>query len=401
MGDRNRLKGRIILRFIKIMLLVSIAEYFVMTFINALIMPFIRNVFFAGMDIEDLKVGGVIVIFLGILTAILIRLAEYVLPSQIHFLADAAYSRIYATIQAVLYRGKTQVGLSGMGIKEKIMLSVFAAGFFITVILPFILGALYFARVVMKEFGAVEEAEREKEKEVMRMRNLMLTDIAHDLRTPMTTVSGYARALSDGLVPEDKKEEYLEAIRSKTARMDELIGLLFDYTKLENEGFKLNLKKTDICELVRECTAGLYTDIEAAGMDVDVDIPEERIEVKADALQLSRVISNLITNAIRHNDSGCKIGVFIKRDGTKLRVMVADTGKAIDEETSAHLFDPFYTGDASRSSKGGTGLGLSIAAKVTDLHGYTLRLKQRPDMARYGLSREYVKAFIITIKDVS
>ena len=118
------------------MLLVSIAEYFVMTFINALIMPFIRNVFFAGMDIEDLKVGGVIVIFLGILTAILIRLAEYVLPSQIHFLADAAYSRIYATIQAVLYRGKTQVGLSGMGIKEKIMLSVFAAGFFIIVILP-------------------------------------------------------------------------------------------------------------------------------------------------------------------------------------------------------------------------------------------------------------------------
>ena len=397
MGDRSRLKGRIILRFIKIMILVSIAEYFVMTFINVLIMPFIRSVFFAGMDIADLKVGGVIVIFLGILIALIIRLIEYVLPSQIHFLADAAYARIYSTIQEVLYRGKSWVGLSGMGLKEKIMLSVFAAGFFLIVILPFIIGALYFTRVIMKEFGAVEEAERNKEHERIRMRNLMLTDIAHDLRTPMTTVSGYAKALSDGIVPEDKKEEYLEAIRNKTARMDELIGLLFDYTKLENEDYKLDLRKADICELVRECAAGAYTDIEDAGMEVDINIPEEYYEIRADKAQLSRVITNLIINAVRHNDAGTKIGVFVKRDGTRIRVMVADTGKMIDKEISEHLFEPFYTGDASRSSKGGTGLGLSIASKVANLHGYKLKLRQRPDIARYNLPPEYTKAFIITI----
>lgn len=400
MGDRSRLKGRIILRFVKIMLLVSIAEYLVMTIINAFVMPFVRAVFFVGMDIEDLKVGGVIVIFLGILVALIVRLAEYVLPKQIHFVADAIYAHIYAAIQSVLYGGNVRGGLSGMSLKEKIILGMIAAGFFLIVVMPFIVGALYFTRVVMKEFGAVEEAEQEKEREVVRMRNLMLTDIAHDLRTPMTTVSGYAKALSDGLVPEDKKEEYLEAIRTKTARMDELIGLLFDYTKLENEGFRLDLKNVDICELVRECAAGLYTDMESAGMEAYADIPEERIMVKADALQLSRVISNLITNAIRHNNAGTKIGIFVKRDGAKLRVMVADTGKVIDEETSLHIFDPFYTGDASRSSKGGTGLGLSIAAKVTELHGYTLRLKQRPDTVRYGLTREYRKAFIITVKDV-
>ncbi|MCR4755682.1 MAG: HAMP domain-containing histidine kinase [Lachnospiraceae bacterium] len=397
MGDRSRLKGRIILRFIKIMILVSIAEYFVMTFINALIMPFIRSVFFTGMDIADLKVGGVIVIFLGILIALIIRLIEYVLPSQIHFLADAAYARIYSTIQEVLYRGKSQVGLSGMGLKEKIMLSVFAAGFFLIVILPFIIGALYFTRVIMKEFGAVEEAERNKEHERIRMRNLMLTDIAHDLRTPMTTVSGYAKALSDGIVPEDKKEEYLEAIRNKTARMDELIGLLFDYTKLENEDYKLDLRKADICEVVRECAAGAYTDIEDAGMEADINIPEEYYEIRADKAQLSRVITNLIINAVRHNDAGTKIGVFVKRDGTRIRVMVADTGKMIDKEISEHLFEPFYTGDASRSSKGGTGLGLSIASKVANLHGYKLKLRQRPDIARYNLPPEYTKAFIITI----
>lgn len=398
MGDRSRLKGRIILRFVKIMLLVSIAEYIVMTLINAFIMPFVRIVFFAGMDIEDLKVGGVIVIFTGILLALIIRLIEYVLPSQIQFLTEAIYARIYATIQGVLYRGNSQVGISGLSIKEKIVLGVIAAGFFLIVILPFILGALYFTRVIMKEFGAVEEAEKEKEIEVMRKRNLMLTDIAHDLRTPMTTVSGYAKALSDGLVPEDKKEEYLEAIRNKTARMDELIGLLFDYTKLENEGFKLDLKKTDICELVRECAAGAYTDIEDAGMEADIDIPEEYTEIKADKVQLSRVITNLIINAVRHNEAGTKIGIYLRRDGGKIRIIIADTGKAIDKEVSEHLFDPFYTGDASRSSKGGTGLGLSIAYKVTDLHGFDLKLRQRPDVARYNLMPEFTKAFIITIQ---
>ena len=397
MGDRSRLKGRIILRFVKIMFMVSIAEYFVMTLINAFIMPFVRMVFFSGMDIEDLKVGGVIVIFVGILIALLIRLVEYVLPSQIHFLTDAVYAQIYATIQGILYRGNSQFGISSLDLKEKIVLAVIASGFFLIVVFPFILGALYFTKVVMKEFGAVEEVERAKEREMMRMRNLMLTDIAHDLRTPMTTVSGYARALSDGLVPDDKKEEYLEAIRNKTARMDELIGLLFDYTKLENEEYKLDLKKTDICELVRECVAGAYTDIEDAGMEADIDIPEEYMEITADKVQLSRVITNLITNAVRHNDAGIKIGIFVKRDGTKIRVMIADTGKMIDEETSKHLFDPFYTGDASRSSKGGTGLGLSIAAKVVNLHGFKLRLRQRPDISRYNISPEYTKAFIITI----
>ena len=117
MGDRSRLKGRIILRFVKIMFMVSIAEYFVMTLINAFIMPFVRMVFFSGMDIEDLKVGGVIVIFVGILIALLIRLVEYVLPSQIHFLTDAVYAQIYATIQGILYRGNSQFGISSLDLK--------------------------------------------------------------------------------------------------------------------------------------------------------------------------------------------------------------------------------------------------------------------------------------------
>ena len=141
------------------------------------------------------------------------------------------------------------------------------------------------------------EAARENERaEVQKQRYLMISDIAHDLRTPMTTVSGYAKALSDNMVPDERKGEYLKAIGEKTERMNELINFLFDYVKTDSEGFTLDLKKTDICELVRECGAFYYQDIEDAGSKLTVSIPEEEYLIKADKLQLSRVINNLLTN---------------------------------------------------------------------------------------------------------
>lgn len=402
MGDRTRLKGRIILRFISIMLLVSISEYAVMAFINIIIMPLMCDFFFPGTDIEDVRTGGIIIILLLSLAALIVTLISYLIPDQMQLFTSKLTDGINSLMQSILYRGHDTVRLSSPHGIKRIMLLIAVLGLFILAILPFIAGALVFTGMVMREFNAVEETDRHKEQEDIRMRNLMLTDIAHDLRTPMTTVSGYAKALSDGLVPDDKKEEYLEAIRNKSARMDELIGLLFDYTKLENEGFTLNRSKTDICELVRECAAGAYTDIENAGMNMDADIPEECIEINADRLQMSRVISNLIVNAVRHNKAGTTIGIIVRKDGTRNRIIVADTGDMIDEETAKHLFTPFYTGDTSRSNthrkgvQGGTGLGLSIAYKVTALHGYTIKLRQRPDTSRYNISPEYNKAFIIT-----
>ena len=227
----------------------------------------------------------------------------------------------------------------------------------------------------------------------------MISDIAHDLKTPMTTVSGYAMALSDGMVSDDKKQEYLDAINAKSKRMNDLINLLFDYVKLDSEGFTLEKSKVDICELLRECVAFQYQDIEDAGFELDLDIPEESIIIEADKLQFSRVITNLITNAIRHNDEGTKLGIYLKNEYDVLRIIVADSGNLIEQEKAEYIFDPFVVGDESRNSRGGTGLGLSIAKKVVDMHGFSIRLVQKPDIIKYQLPEDFSKMFMITLRN--
>ena len=151
-------------------------------------------------------------------------------------------------------------------------------GTFIISVLPLTAGAVIFSGRVTRKFK-VYEAEREAERaSVQKQRYLMISDIAHDLKTPMTTVSGYAKALADGMVREDQETEYLEAIRDKTLRMNDIVQMLFDYVRLDSEGFTIAKKRTDICELVRECVASYYSDIETSGDEAEIDIPDEVME---------------------------------------------------------------------------------------------------------------------------
>ena len=112
----------------------------------------------------------------------------------------------------------------------------------------------------------------------------------------------------------EKQQEYLNAIQNKSVRIGNLINLLFEYVKLDSEGFALNGKTLDLCELLRENAAMLYAEMEENGMTLTADIPEETIPVWADELQLSRVVTNLLTNAMQHNPKGTRIGLFAYRE---------------------------------------------------------------------------------------
>ena len=271
----------------------------------------------------------------------------------------------------------------------------------IILLLPYIVGGIIFSISVAKEIRRIDrerEAERRKDEE---RRYLMISNIVHDLKTPMTTVYGYAKALNDGIVPDSKKPEYLDAIMAKSDRMNEVIALLLDYVKLDGEGFTIKRARIDLCELVRSCCAFCYTDIESAGDEVDIDIPEKPLYISADSVQLSRVLTNLITNAIRHNDSGIKIKVSITSENYNtaedVRVFVADTGKEIPSPLNEQIFEPFVTGDESRSSGAGTGLGLPLSVRICEMHDFSLKLTQKPEIKRYHLGEEYNKAFVISM----
>lgn len=252
--------------------------------------------------------------------------------------------------------------------------------------------AVWFAKIVVEEVERRERQEEDLRLQYERARNLMLSDIAHDLRTPITTIAGYSKALNDGLITSDeKRKEYLDAIENKAKRMSDLITLLFEYVRLDSDYFTLKKTRVDITELLRENAALLYADVEEKGMEFLIEIPEEPYEIELDKLQFSRVITNLINNALKHNDEGTEIALKMEKKGDEIEISVSDNGTLIPSMLIEHIFEPFVVADTSRESKGGSGLGLSIAKKIVQMHGWTLELKQYYE--------ECKKSFVIKIKE--
>lgn len=271
-----------------------------------------------------------------------------------------------------------------------VSMAIFVTGIVIMII-PIIVASLMFSKALMDEVHRMEQAAEEMRKVYEKKRNLMLSDIAHDLRTPITTIAGYSKALNDDMVvSEEKKKEYLLAIENKSARMNDLINLLFDYVRLDSESYGLRKDEIDLPELLRTIAASLYSDIEEKGMEFEISIPEEVHMVSLDRVQFSRVIVNLINNAIKHNEADTVISLEMKVEKEKIQISVSDNGGLITTVLADHIFEPFAMGDASRNAQSGSGLGLSIAKKIVEMHGWTLELKQYYEENR--------KSFVIEIK---
>lgn len=391
MGEYEKLQWFLIKSFILLLAAVGAVEYVLLALINAFVMPVIASCFFpfAG---ADFSISGFQTAFVLVLVFLIV--IEQGLQSVLPPAAGTVLQWAARGLDRLAGRLIPAAGILGMDGTRRLLLLLFLFAVVLVMALPFLAAAVVYARIVTRQFARIQKLREEARTEYDRKRNLMLSDIAHDLRTPITTVAGYAAAISDGLVSGERQREYLEAIRNKSASMNDLITLLSDYVKLDSAGFSLNRTMTDLCELARENAALLYADIEAAGMELAIEIPEVPIEVSADRLQISRVITNLLTNAVRHNRKGTEIGLYVGREEELIWLAVADTGETIDGELAAHLFEPFTRGDPSRSGAG-SGLGLSIAKKAVTLHGWELALVQSPAPQ---VPERYKKAFLIRIR---
>lgn len=255
-------------------------------------------------------------------------------------------------------------------------------------ILPYLVGSFCYARIVTRQFNELLAQEEAQKLARDQRRNLMLSDIAHDIKTPITTICGYSKALSEGIVEEENRQSYLDAIYAKAMRMDELVTLLFEYVKLESEGFTLHREPGDLAELTREMAAFLYADFEDRNMELVLELPEERVPFEMDRLQLGRAITNLLTNAIRYGKEGGRVLVRLQ----DYELTVADDGEPIDPALAAHIFEPFTRGDRARSSKGGSGLGLGISKRIVEMHGGRLLLNR-------SFGEGYTKAFQIRLPE--
>lgn len=264
-------------------------------------------------------------------------------------------------------------------------------------LLPYIGGSIWFALIIRDKMNELRQYDKDRAREYEQKRNLLLSDIAHDIKTPITTMSGYAKALNDELVSDEQKKEYLETIYRKSMRVSELINMMFEYIKIDSAEYALNLEDADLAELVRQTVADLYSDCENAGLILDADIPEAECICNMDSLQISRVITNLLSNAVKYLCEGDSIMVRMNilpnsRDNKKhYEIIVEDNGEQIPDELAEDIFSPFTRGDKARNTKGGNGLGLSIAFKIIQLHGGELILDREPK------DSSYTKAFVISL----
>lgn len=272
------------------------------------------------------------------------------------------------------------------GVMLRIMIIGGIIGLLLLRILPYLVGAFCYSRVVVRQFNELLAQEEAQKRARDEKRNLMLSDIAHDIKTPVTTICGYSKALSEGVVEEKDRQPYLDAIYAKAMRMDELVTLLFEYVKLDSEGFSLHKETGDLAELTREMAALLYADFEDRGIELVLELAEEKVPFEMDRLQLGRAVTNLLTNAARYGKAGGRVLVRLQ----EYELTVADEGEPVDPAFAAHIFEPFARGDKARSSKGGSGLGLGIAKKIVEMHGGNLLLNQ-------NFGEGYTKAFQIRL----
>ncbi len=378
-GAAKSLKWFLIRRFFIIMFLIYVSEELLGIFYDKLSIGI--SMFLSDWHIS-ISAGGNPVSF--VLQALLYSLTT-LLPSTVSGYVQGTIGQWMGNSMRIAVTSPLFVGKWGIVLRLIVIAVLFVM--LLISLLPWILGAFYYYWVVTKQVNELIKEEKEKQLISDQKRNLLLSDIAHDIKTPLTTLCGYSKALYDGVVDEEKQREYLEAIHTKSMRMNELLTLLFEYVTMDSSGFVLHREEKEVGELLRECVAALYTDFEENHITLDIDIPEDAMSCQLDPVQMTRAITNLLNNAIRYGKDGGRVLVRLE----DYIITVADDGMEIDREFAEHIFEPFSRADKARSTAGGSGLGLSIAYKIVQMHGGELRL-------RLDYGQGYTKAFQILLR---
>ncbi len=200
----------------------------------------------------------------------------------------------------------------------------------------------------------------------------LISNISHDLKTPLTAIKGYAEGLMDGVADNrGKQEQYLRTIYTKANDMTVLVDELAYYAKIDSNTIPYNFKEINLHEFFADCMEDLRLDLEMKNIRITYENSvDAKIMVAADVEQLKRVINNIINNSVKYLDKAeGRINIGIYDIGEYVRVAIEDNGCGIPNEDLPYIFDRFYRADASRNSgKGGSGLGLAIAKKVIEDH---------------------------------
>ncbi len=210
----------------------------------------------------------------------------------------------------------------------------------------------------------------------------LISNISHDLKTPLTAIKGYAEGVLDGVADTpEKREKYLRTIYTKASDMQVLVDELAFYSKIDSNIVPYNFENLDINGYFMDCVEDYSIDMEIKGIELDYVPAPDGVFVVADAEQLRRVVNNVIGNCVKYMDrtEGGRITIMARKLDNLAEISIRDNGPGISPEDLTRVFERFYRADQSRNSrKGGTGLGLAISKKIIEDHGGTIRAESEP-----------------------
>ncbi|BCS81104.1 two-component sensor histidine kinase [Caldicellulosiruptor diazotrophicus] len=207
----------------------------------------------------------------------------------------------------------------------------------------------------------------EKLENLEMMRKSFISNVSHELRSPLTSIRGFVEGILDKTIPDDKKDFYLTLVKEEVIKLNNLINQLLELSRLEWGKINLNLSEFKIYSVIVEELIKFEKRIEEKEIDVTLQVDEELI-VKADKDLISRVVHNLLDNAIKYNKVGGKIYIYSEVVNGKAYITIQDTGMGIPEKLQKLIWERFYKVDESRSLENGVGLGLSIVKEIIKLH---------------------------------
>lgn len=205
-------------------------------------------------------------------------------------------------------------------------------------------------------------------------RRSFVANVSHELRSPLTCIRGYIEGMLDGTISDEERPKYLQVVQSESNRLTRLVADLLDLSRIESGKMQITPTEFDLCELLRVELLKFERRIEEKDLEVEVELPEEKMMVWADSNAIKQVVTNLLDNAVKFTPSNGTLSLKADRDDDLCRVCIGNTGETISKEDLNHIFERFYKVDKAHTSGKGTGLGLAIVQKIMEQHGQKIRV---------------------------
>ena len=228
----------------------------------------------------------------------------------------------------------------------------------------------------------IENLQQVNKKSILNeeSRKKMISNISHDLRTPLTSMLGYMELIfEDNTLSDEKKEEYLKIIYNKGNSLYNLMEEFFQVSKLDSDDVQFHLEKINLSEIVRQNIISFFSEIQKLKIEPIINVGNSDMYILSDKKIINRILNNLIINIIKHGSNATKMGIELSEKQNYILIEVWDNGVGITNEELDHIFDRLYTVEKSRStSLKNSGLGLTIVKKLVELLDGSISVKSKP-----------------------